>query len=217
MGAGVTIFLTFAGLFTGIFLMWMAVPTEQTLAVVFPNVIILGGMGSESILPISFDNNSLPELTAAETTTFNGFYRHDPLFYHHTLDRFLDSESRRSGTYIFSCAVFCGPTNSSGKLALLHKAPEPKKNLWYLLEFRDGDVNSPIIIARSKFRKDPTWTAPWVTVSPGGDIKAKDLPEVYMTTAWDALRFDTPLKWGCTVAIVGAIALACWSAKEKED
>ncbi len=69
----------------------------------------------------------------------------------------------------------------------------------YLTEFRDEDANSPIIYARTKLeaqifiqpifgfcrvssrdprlRKSPTYRVPWLTVTPGGEIKPKDLED----------------------------------------
>merc|ERR1719378_785109 len=106
--------------------------------------------------------------------------------------------------------MFCSPVNTTGqevRVALVHTTPADKKNLWYLLELRDDDANSPVIYARSKFRKAATWRSPWMTVTPGGEIKATDLPDVYLYTAWDLFRFDTPLKWGVTAAVIGATVL----------
>merc|ERR1712151_575254 len=81
-------------------------------------------------------------------------------------------------------------------MGLLHIAPDPKKNLWYLMELRDEDANSPIIYGRTKFRKSPTYRdTSWLTVTPGGELKPKELKDVYMITGWDAFRFDTPVKW----------------------
>lgn len=45
----------------------------------------------------------------------------------------------------------------------------------YLAEFRDEDANSPVIYARTKLRKAPTYRVPWLTVTPGGELKPKDL------------------------------------------
>lgn len=218
MGAS-TIGLALFSLFSVLTFMWMAVPTEQTLSAVFPNVVILAGFGSEKIDPISFDNNSLPELPAAEAGVFNGFYQYDPLFYHKSFDRFIPWEDRHK-TYTYSCAVFCRPMNASAKevaVVLVHYSPEPKKNLWYLLEMRDDDANSPIVIGRSKFRKEPTYTAGWMSVTPGGEHKPKDLKDVYIATAWDAFRFDTPLKLVVSAAIVLGIAYMCYTQKDKDD
>mmetsp|Transcript_71350 Transcript_71350/g.204726 ORF Transcript_71350/g.204726 Transcript_71350/m.204726 type:complete len:220 (-) Transcript_71350:118-777(-) len=219
MSAGLKACGALLALFSAIIFMWMVTPTEQTLAAVFPNVIIMSGFGSEQIDPISFDNNSLPELPAAQASRFNGIYQFDPMFYHKSLDRFIPWESRDK-THIFSCTLFCGPMNTSAKevkLALVHTSPGEKRNLWYLLEFADEDANSPIVIARTKFRKEATYRVPWMTVTPGGEIKPRDLLDVHLITGWDAFRFDTPLKWGCTVAFVALIALLCHSRKDKDD
>ena len=78
------------------------------------------------------------------------------------------------------------------------------KKMRYLTEFRDEDANSPIIYARTKsgssdfssppntqpsaasksppfsfprLRKSPTYRVPWLTVTPGGEIKPKDLED----------------------------------------
>ena len=84
-----------------------------------------------------------------------------------------------------------------------------------------------------RLRKSPTYRVPWLTVTPGGDLKPRDLEVGSMTkrckllvvlvaalandfqdvdiiTAWDALRFDTPLKWGVT-AVTSALAWICRS------
>ncbi|CAK9066648.1 unnamed protein product [Durusdinium trenchii] len=103
---------------------------------------------------------------------------------------------------VFSCTMGCSAHNLTAKevkLALVHASLDGKRYSWYLTEFRDEDANSPIIYARTKLRKSPTYRVPWLTVTPGGDLKPKDLEEVHLITAWDALRFDTPLKWGVTV------------------
>ena len=112
-------------------------------------------------------------------------------------------------------------------------------------------VSDPSLIS-ARLRKSPTYRVPWLTVTPGGDLKPRDLEassalqnqrisndhpavgawqDVDIITAWDALRFDTPLKWGVTAAasdlsrlcvmlpcicrpeavIVGAIVLWCRS------
>merc|ERR1719230_719395 len=140
----------------------MAVPTEQTLFMVFPNVLVLQGFGTEGLDPISFDNNSLPSLTTEEASKLNGLYQYSPMFYHKSMDRFIPWEDRGTTT-TFECTMFCSAMNTTGvdvRLALVHTSPgesEGKKNLWYLLEFRDGDANSPIVYARSKFRKSPTY------------------------------------------------------------
>ncbi|CAK9066480.1 Hypothetical protein SCF082_LOCUS33827 [Durusdinium trenchii] len=120
---------------------------------------------------------------------------------------------------VFSCTMGCSAHNLTAKevkLALVHASLDGKRYSWYLTEFRDEDANSPIIYARTKLRKSPTYRVPWLTVTPGGDLKPKDLEEVHLITAWDALRFDTPLKWGVTGALVGAIAFWC-KTKEKDD
>lgn len=185
-------------------LVWLIVPTEQTLDAKFPNVVFLTGFGAEAIEPISFDNNSLPTVDAAQAAYLSGLFQYDPLFYHKSLDRFIAWEDREKAM-LWSCTMFCSPVNTSARdarLALVHMSPDRKKNLWYLIEMRDDDANSPIIYARSKFRKEPTYRSPWMTVTPGGEMKPQDLKDVYMYTAWDAFRFDTPLKWGVTATLV---------------
>mmetsp|Transcript_134947 Transcript_134947/g.234621 ORF Transcript_134947/g.234621 Transcript_134947/m.234621 type:complete len:219 (+) Transcript_134947:228-884(+) len=187
-------------------LVYMIVPTEQTLDAKFPNVVILRGLGTEAIDPISFDNNTLPTLEASEASKLGGLFQFDPMFYHKTLDRFIPWEERHTVT-AFECTLFCSPLNRSSRdvrLALIHTSPAEKKHLWYLIELRDDDVNSPIIYARSKFRKEITYRSPWMTVTPGGQIKPRDLKDVHIVTAWDAFRFDTPLKWGVTVTLVAS-------------
>eukprot|EP00931_Biecheleriopsis_adriatica_P067367 TRINITY_DN4151_c0_g1_i1.p1 TRINITY_DN4151_c0_g1~~TRINITY_DN4151_c0_g1_i1.p1 ORF type:complete len:240 (+),score=58.92 TRINITY_DN4151_c0_g1_i1:59-721(+) len=201
-----------------IIFMWMAVPTEQTLDLKFPNVVILRGMGNDGLDPISFDNNSLPEIKAEEAANFNGIYQFDPLFYHKSFDRFIPWEERHKAM-VFDCTMGCSAHNTTAtevKLALVHASLDGKRYCWYLVEFRDEDANSPIIYARTKLRKNPEYRVPWLTVTPGGDIKPRDLLDAHIITAWDALRFDTPLKWGVTAAIVGMIALWC-KTKEKDD
>mmetsp|Transcript_103382 Transcript_103382/g.267388 ORF Transcript_103382/g.267388 Transcript_103382/m.267388 type:complete len:220 (+) Transcript_103382:146-805(+) len=219
MGAGGTACCATFAIAGFLLLMWAMVPTEQTLDAKFPNVIMLTGMGAEgTVEPISFDNSSLPPLTAAEAAGLNGIYQFDPLFYHKTLDRHVPWEDRER-THVFECMFFCAPVNKTGeqvKLALVHTSPgETKRNLWYLLEMHDGDANSPLVFARSKFRKHGTYRSPWVTVTPGGEIKSKDLKEVHLITAWDAFRFDTPVKWGVTAALV--LATVVWRWKSKDD
>jgi len=86
-----------------------------------------------------------------------------------------------------------------------------------LLELNADVAFSPIILAWSKFRKALTFRSPWTTVTDGGDVmKARDLKDVYLLTAWDAFRFDTPVKWGCTAAIVAMTAFM-WLQREKDD
>jgi len=198
-------------------LVWMVVPTEQTLDAHFPNVIMLRGFGSEEIDPISFDNNTVPSLTMAEASQLNGLYQFDHLFYHKTFDRFIPWEERDKAL-IWECTLFCSPLNSSAtnvRLALVHTSPDPKRNMWYLIEMRDDDANSPIIYARSKFRKSPTYRSPWVTVTPGGEIKPRDLPDVHIFTAWDGFRFDTPLKWGVTAGVIlSSVAFFRWCRED---
>merc|ERR1712217_744161 len=177
------------------------------------------GFGSESIDPISFDNNSMPTLDKSQVSSLNGLYQFDPLFYHKTFDRFIPWEERDKVT-IWECTFFCNPANASGKdvrLALVHTSPSDKKNLWYLLEMHDGDANSPIVYARSKYRKWPTYRSPWVTVTPGGKIKSTDLKEVHLISAWDAFRFDTPLKWAVTATLVLGLAAYWKFRKDKDD
>eukprot|EP00930_Biecheleria_cincta_P073956 TRINITY_DN61206_c0_g1_i1.p1 TRINITY_DN61206_c0_g1~~TRINITY_DN61206_c0_g1_i1.p1 ORF type:complete len:219 (-),score=44.78 TRINITY_DN61206_c0_g1_i1:104-760(-) len=218
MAGSTTAILATVGIICLMIFMWLATPTEQTLAPTFPNVVILRGMGSDKLDPISFDNNTLPEISAAEAANFNGFYQFDPLFYHKSFDRFVPWEERGKAM-VFECSMGCSPHNTSAKdvkLALVHASFDGKRYLWHLVEFRDEDANSPILYARTKFRKAPTYRVPWVTVTPGGDVKPRDLEEVHIITAWDALRFDTPLKWAITVAIVGGIVLWC-KTKEKDD
>lgn len=206
------------GIIFVLLLMWAMVPTEQTLAFTFPNVMVLRGFGSEAIEPISFDNNTLPTVETNQASRFNGIYQFDPLFYHKSLDRFIPWEDREKAS-IWSCTILCSPVNTTApdvKLALVHTSPADKKNLWYLLELRDGDANSPVIYARSKFRKYPAYRVPWMTVTPGGEVKPHDLPEVHLITAWDAFRFDTPLKWGCTVAVIAGGVLF-WRSRREWD
>merc|ERR1711879_871300 len=144
-----------------------------------------------------------------------GLYQFDPLFYHKSLDRFVAWEDRGKA-HVFACTFWCAPINTTAKeprLALIHFNPAPKKNLWYLLEMRGDDANSPIIYARSKFRKAATWRVPWMTVTPGGEVKARDLKDVYVFTAWDAFRFDTPMKWAGTAMVIAVTVLffrSCW-------
>lgn len=197
--------------------MWAVVPTEQSLDAHFPNVVMLRGFGSDTIEPISFDNNSLPVLEKSDASYLNGIYQFDPLFYHKTLDRFIPWEERDK-TSVWECTLFCSPMNrtSDVKLALVHTSPDGKKHLWYLLEFRDGDANSPIIYARSKYRKAPTYRCPWMTVTPGGEIKPRDLPDVHLISAWDAFRFDTPLKWAVTAVLVAG-TVAWWRSRKEWD
>jgi len=220
MNGGTQALLATLVLLNCLLFMWMAVPTEQTLYAHFPNVLILRGFGSEAIDPISFDNNSLPTLTPEEASKLNGLYQFDPLFYHKSLDRFIPWEDREKAS-LWECTMFCSPMNTSAgaenvRLALVHTSPAEKKNLWYLIEMRDGDANSPVIYARSKYRKWPTYRSPWVTVTPGGTIKSKDLPELHLISAWDAFRFDTPLKWGVTAVLIVLIVF-WWRQKEKDD
>merc|ERR1712232_25873 len=166
--------------------------------------VILQGFGDQAIDPISFDNNGLPTISTAESSSLNGWDQFEPLFYHKSFDRFIPWEERHKCT-VWECTMFCGPMNKTGsgvKLALVHFTQAAKKNLWYLVEMHDDDANSPIIIARSKFRKTETYRSPWVTVTPGGEHKPKDLPNVRLASAWDLFRFDTPLKWAVTVAMI---------------
>mmetsp|Transcript_31277 Transcript_31277/g.82891 ORF Transcript_31277/g.82891 Transcript_31277/m.82891 type:complete len:220 (-) Transcript_31277:91-750(-) len=219
MGGGSTVCIASMAIVFTCLLMWAVVPTEQTLDAKFPNVLYLSGMGAEGPLePISFDNSSMPTISEAEAAALNGIYQFDPLFYHKSLDRFVPWENRGL-THIFECTFFCNPLNNTGeavKLALVHTSPdEGKRWLWYLLEFHDGDANSPIVYARSKFRKAATYRSPFMTVTPGGELKPKDLKEVHLITAWDAFRFDTPLKWGCTAAII--LATVALGRMSKDD
>eukprot|EP00928_Gymnodinium_smaydae_P086718 TRINITY_DN71162_c0_g1_i1.p1 TRINITY_DN71162_c0_g1~~TRINITY_DN71162_c0_g1_i1.p1 ORF type:complete len:220 (-),score=56.05 TRINITY_DN71162_c0_g1_i1:187-846(-) len=219
MGGLTTAALAFLGLVSAIVLMWMIVPTEQTIGADFPNVLILRGFGGEALPSISHDNSTLPEIDASTAAWFNGFYQYDPLFYHKSMDRFVQWEERGQA-YIFSCTLFCSPANTSAKdarLVLLHIAREEKKNLWYLMELRDDDANSPVLYARSKFRKAVTYNSPWVTVTPGGAVKSRDLPDVYICTAWDLFRFDTPLKWGVTAALLVGTVLLYRQYREDDD
>jgi len=111
-------------------LVYMCVPTEQTLTASFPNVVILRGLGEEGLEPISFDNNTLPTLSAAEVATMNGLYQFDPLFYHKTLERFIPWEDRDKVT-VWTCTMFCNAQNTSAeqvKLVLVHTTPAEKKN-----------------------------------------------------------------------------------------
>lgn len=217
MNGGMQALLATLALVFVMVLMWMVVPTEQSLDAHFPNVVILRGFGSEAIEPISFDNNSLPEISAEQAAQLNGLYQFDPLFYHKSLDRFIPWEDREKAT-VWDCTMFCKPVNKSApevRLALVHTSPDAKKNLWYLLEMRDDDANSPIVLARSKYRKWPTYRSPWMTVTPGGDIKPRDLKDVYLITAWDAFRFDTPLKWAVTAVLVLGTVLF-WRSRREE-
>lgn len=217
-GGAVALLCTFA-LISVLVLMWMVVPTEQSLYAHFPNVVILRGFGYESIEPISFDNNSLPVLDKSQVASLNGLYQFDPLFYHKSFDRFIPWDDRYKVT-VWDCVMFCSPMNRSGgdvRLALIHTSVDPKKHLWYLLEMHDDDANSPYVYARSKFRKTETYRSPWMTVTPGGEIKPRDLKEVHLITAWDAFRFDTPLKWGVTVALILGVAIWWKVRKDKDD
>merc|ERR1719350_2373 len=178
---------------------------------------IVLGFGNEGIEPISFDNSTVEPVTAADASRFNGMFQYNPLFYHKTLDRFIPWEDRYKSD-VWECILFCGPTASSeAQLVLVHHSLEPKKNLWYMLELRDNDVNSPIILARTKYRKAITYQVPWMTVTPGGEVKPKDLKDVYMVTAWDAFRFDTPLKWVSTLAILVGTVYLFWFRKDEDS
>merc|ERR1712087_509050 len=180
--------------------------------------LILRGFGDQALDPISFDNSTMPTVAASDATSLNGLYQFDPLFYHKSFDRLIPWEDRGKCT-IWECTMFCSPLNKTGvglKLALVHLEQSPKKNLWYLLEMHDEDANSPIIFARSKFRKVETYRSPWVTVTPGGKQTPKDLPAVHLISAWDAFRFDTPLKWGVTVVVILA-AVLWWRSRDKDD
>mmetsp|Transcript_26134 Transcript_26134/g.60948 ORF Transcript_26134/g.60948 Transcript_26134/m.60948 type:complete len:220 (-) Transcript_26134:85-744(-) len=188
-------------------LMYLMVPTEQTLLANFPNVVFLTGFGSESLEPISFDNNTLDVLPPGDIK-FNGVYQFDPLYYHKTLDRFIPWEDRDKVS-VWDCTMFCSPVNTTdkqNKLSLVHYSMDAKKHMWYLLELRNDDVNSPIIYGRTKYRKQATYRVPWMTVTAGGENKPRELPDVYIFTAWDAFRFDTPMKWITAVALVLGIA-----------
>mmetsp|Transcript_56344 Transcript_56344/g.101266 ORF Transcript_56344/g.101266 Transcript_56344/m.101266 type:complete len:220 (+) Transcript_56344:100-759(+) len=219
MGGGLQVLASTLLLIFTLLFMWAAVPTEQTLDLKFPNVVVLSGFGVDKIDPISFDNNSLPEVLPAEAGNFNGFYQFDPLFYSKTFDRFIPWEERDKAM-VFACTMGCRPLNTSAaevRLVLVHSSPDVKRNLWYLLELRDDDVNSPIVYARTKYRKSATYQVPWTTVTDGGEtMKPRDLKDVYMYTAWDAFRFDTPMKWGVSATLVGMIVLWC-RMKEKDD
>mmetsp|Transcript_18576 Transcript_18576/g.38643 ORF Transcript_18576/g.38643 Transcript_18576/m.38643 type:complete len:218 (+) Transcript_18576:24-677(+) len=217
MNGGTQALLATLGIVFILVLMWAVVPTEQSLDAHFPNVLLLRGFGYDKVDPISFDNTTLPSLETHEAANLNGVYQFDPLFYHKTLDRFIPWEDRERIT-MFECTMFCSPMNrtSDVRLALAHTSPDGKKHLWYLLELRDDDANSPIIYARSKFRKSQTYRCPWMTVTPGGEIKPRDLPEVHIITAWDAFRFDTPLKWAVTVALIG-VGTYFWRSRKEWD
>eukprot|EP00927_Polykrikos_kofoidii_P069557 TRINITY_DN65080_c0_g1_i1.p1 TRINITY_DN65080_c0_g1~~TRINITY_DN65080_c0_g1_i1.p1 ORF type:complete len:221 (-),score=40.00 TRINITY_DN65080_c0_g1_i1:71-733(-) len=210
--------LAFTGIVGTLVFVWLVVPTEQLVAATFPNVLIVRGFGYEGLEPISHDNSTMPPVDAATASRLNGLYQYDPMFYHKSLDRFIKWEDRRSAT-IFSCTMFCSPLNTTGSqvmLALVHSAPEKKKNLWYMLEFRDDDANSPVLHARSKFRKVVSRGSPWMTVTPGGEIKPRDLKDVYIVSAWDAFKFDTPLKVGVFVALfVGAVGFI-WYVRQDD-
>lgn len=220
MGGGTTACIASLGIVFVMVTMWAVVPTEQTLDAHFPNVIYLAGMGAEGGLdPVSHDNNSMPALSASEVAGLSGVYQFDPLFYHKSLDRLVPWENRDK-THVFECTMFCTPHNKTGeavKLALVHTSTDGKRYLWYLIEMMDGDANSPVVYARTKFRKVAGYRSPWVTVTPGGEIKSKDLKEVYLTTAWDAFRFDTPLKLGCWAVLVLAIVGLRVTGKDKDD
>ena len=177
-----------------------------------------GGFGGEPIEPISFDNNTLDTVSAEDATWLNGLYQYEPLFWHKTFDRFIPWEERNKVDGIWSCVLFCSPMNTSDKtnrLSLVHMKPDKKKHLFYLLEFRNEDVNSPIVYARSKFRKERTYRTPFVTVTAGGQTQSRNLPDVYLTSAWAALRFDTPLKWGVTVFLV--VGTVLWWRSNRDD
>lgn len=219
MGGGGNVMI-FASLLVGIIaFMWMASPTEQTLLVQFPNVMIVRGFGHDKLDPISFDNTTLPELSAADAWWLNGFYQFDHLFYHKTFDRLIPWEEKHD-TMVWSCAIGCRPMNSSApdvRLILIHTKKDEKKSLWYLVELHDDDVNSPILLARSKFRSKSTWNVPWMTVTPGGDVKPRELKDVYVVTAWDAFKFDTPIKWAFTVVIVIISGILFWRRRRSDD
>uniref|UniRef100_A0A7S1RB25 Uncharacterized protein n=1 Tax=Alexandrium catenella TaxID=2925 RepID=A0A7S1RB25_ALECA len=216
MKSGTQALLATLGLVSVLVLMWAVVPTEQSLDAHFPNVLYLSGFGSETIDPISFDNSTMPVLEKSQASSFNGVYQFDPLFYHKTLDRFISWEDREKLS-VWECTFFCSPMNRSApdaRLGLVHTSiDDGKKHIWYLLELRDDDANSPIVYARSKFRKAPTYRVPWMTVTPGGEIKPHDLKEVYLMSAWDAFRFDTPLKWTVTAVLIGGATYLWWARK----
>lgn len=198
-------------------LMWMVVPIEQTLGSTFPNVLVVSGLGKDLIEPVSFDNISLGALTESEAIGLNGFYQFDFRFYHKTMDRFIPWEDRHKAI-VWSCTLFCRPINATQRrdqAVLIHYSPDPKKHLWYLTELREDDANSPIIFARSKYRKQHTYRSPWLTVTPGGEVKPRDLPDVHLLSAWDMFRFDTPLKWGVTVTLV--LLAGLWYMCRRDD
>eukprot|EP00929_Paragymnodinium_shiwhaense_P119658 TRINITY_DN91545_c0_g1_i1.p2 TRINITY_DN91545_c0_g1~~TRINITY_DN91545_c0_g1_i1.p2 ORF type:complete len:221 (-),score=38.39 TRINITY_DN91545_c0_g1_i1:377-1039(-) len=218
MSGGMTACVAFTFIILLLMTVYLIVPTEQTVGADFPNVVFLTGFGSEPLEPVSHDNSTMPGITAADASRFNGVYQFSPLFYHKSFDRFIPWEDRGKAT-IFSCAFWCGPMNTTGEnvqLALIHYSADTKRHLWYLIELFDEDANSPILYARTKFRKAITYRVPWVTVTDGGNTKSKDLPDVYITSAWCAFRFDTPLKWGVTVALVGA-TIAFFKYNQDDD
>jgi len=202
-------------------LVWMIVPTEQTLDVQFPNVLILAGFGSMDIEPVTHDNTTLPVIPAAQAANVNGFYQYGPQFYHKSLDRFIPWEERGMVS-IWECTIFCGATNASQRAetrtALIQQNAGPKKNLWWLVEVRDDDADSPVILARTKYRKTPTYRVPFVTVTDRGkDVKSKDIADAWIYSAWDAFRFDTPLKLGVTAVLVVATSGYLWWKKRQDD
>merc|ERR1719316_1286806 len=168
MNTCVTVSLCIAAIVSFLALVWMVVPTEQTLDVTFPNVLILTGFGKEDIEPVTHDNQTLPIIPAAEAASLNGFYQYNAMFYHKSLDRFIPWEERGMVS-VWECTLFCGGVNASTraetKVALMQQTVAPKKHIWWLMEAREEDANSPVLLARTKYRKVATYRVPFMTVS----------------------------------------------------
>eukprot|EP00397_Hematodinium_sp_SG-2012_P054068 GEMP01064950.1.p1 GENE.GEMP01064950.1~~GEMP01064950.1.p1 ORF type:complete len:214 (-),score=42.58 GEMP01064950.1:582-1223(-) len=192
-----------------IVILWLIVPTRQVVSDPFPNVVIVSGSATE-VTPLTHDNITLPAIDGGH---LRGVYSHAPLFFHPTMERFIPWDQRYKAT-IWECTFWCSPGEGS-KLALIHYAKEEKKNLFYIVSFKD-EANSPVLYARSKYRKQPSFDTSFVSVLPAdSEEKPKPISDWHLLTGRQLFYFDTPAKWiGAVVVLIGHIA---WIYKWKND
>jgi len=179
----------------------------------FPNVVFVTG-ASQEFEAVTHDDMAMPPV---DISGLRGMFQHDPLYFHKTLERFIDWENRPKLT-IWKCIIWCSPPHGGDEVILIHYEENEKKNQFYLVELADV-ANSPIIFARTKFRKEITFNTDFVSMKEPKNKKEKPkvLTDFKMSTLWHVLYFDSTEKIVAMVCVLLANLIWFYLYRKSDD
>jgi len=190
--------------FFSIILAWLAVPNEQAFPLRYPNILFVWPTGDPvDVSPVRYDGIALPKLS---TSMLPGVYQHNLFFYHDRVDKFEPLEQRQN-LRAWECLMFCKPQLPyPSQLYLIHANPNPevKKSVhqWWLVEMKELDKETPVVLARTKGRKDFSLDAPWV--EPDQTRTKSQALRLMVFSIWDVLwPGQDAIKWVSWVAFIG--------------